>query len=151
MPVVPAENMKDYIGKELGVSDWFVVDQERINKFADVTEDHQFIHIDEEDAKPLFGSTIAHGFLSLSLLPHLASQSGGLVPENVKAGINYGLDKVRFINPVPSGSKVRVRSTLKDVSEKNPGQWLLKSEAVMEIEGVDKPAYVAESLTLFIT
>ena len=151
MPVVPAENMKDYIGKELGVSDWFVVDQERINKFADVTEDHQFIHIDEEAAKPLFGSTIAHGFLSLSLLPHLASQSGGLVPENVKAGINYGLDKVRFINPVPSGSKERVRSTLKDVSEKNPGQWLLKSEAVMEIEGVDKPAYVAESLTLFIT
>ena len=151
MPVVPAENMKDYIGKELGVSVWFVVDQERINKFADVTEDHQFIHIDEEAAKPLFGSTIAHGFLSLSLLPHLASQSGGLVPENVKAGINYGLDKVRFINPVPSGSKVRVRSTLKDVSEKNPGQWLLKSEAVMEIEGVDKPAYVAESLTLFIT
>ena len=151
MPVVPAENMKDYIGKELGVSDWFVVDQERINKFADVTEDHQFIHIDEEAAKPLFGSTIAHGFLSLSLLPHLASQSGGLVPENVKAGINYGLDKVRFINPVPSGSKVRVRSTLKDVSEKNPGQWLLKSEAGMEIEGVDKPAYVAESLTLFIT
>jgi len=151
MPVVPAENMKDYIGKELGVSDWFVVDQERINKFADVTEDHQFIHIDEEAAKPLFGSTIAHGFLSLSLLPHLASQSGGLVPENVKAGINYGLDKVRFINPVPSGSKVRVRSTLKDVSEKNPGQWLLKSEAVMEIEGADKPAYVAESLTLFIT
>ena len=151
MPVVPAENMKDYIGKELGVSDWFVVDQERINKFADVTEDHQFIHIDEEAAKPLFGSTIAHGFLSLSLLPHLASQSGGLVPENVKAGINYGLDKVRFINPVPSGSKVRVRSTLKDVSEKNPGQWLLKSEAVMEIEGVDNPAYVAESLTLFIT
>ena len=151
MPVVPAENMKDYIGKELGVSDWFVVDQERINKFADVTEDHQFIHIDEEAAKPLFGSTIAHGFLSLSLLPHLASQSGGLVPENVKAGINYGLDKVRFINPVPSGSKVRVRRTLKDVSEKNPGQWLLKSEAVMEIEGVDKPAYVAESLTLFIT
>ncbi|MEC7910294.1 MAG: MaoC family dehydratase [Pseudomonadota bacterium] len=151
MPVVPAENMKDYIGKELGVSDWFVVDQERINKFADVTEDHQFIHIDEEATKPLFGSTIAHGFLSLSLLPHLASQSGGLVPENVKAGINYGLDKVRFINPVPSGSKVRVRSTLKDVSEKNPGQWLLKSEAVMEIEGVDKPAYVAESLTLFIT
>ena len=151
MPVVPAENMKDYIGKELGVSDWFVVDQERINKFADVTEDHQFIHIDEEAAKPLFGSTIAHGFLSLSLLPHLASQSGGLVPENVKAGINYGLDKVRFINPVPSGSKVRVRSTLKDVSEKNPGQWRLKSEAVMEIEGVDKPAYVAESLTLFIT
>ena len=151
MPVVPAENMRDYIGKELGVSDWFVVDQERINKFADVTEDHQFIHIDEEAAKPLFGSTIAHGFLSLSLLPHLASQSGGSVPENVKAGINYGLDKVRFINPVPSGSKVRVRSTLKDVSEKNPGQWLLKSEAVMEIEGVDKPAYVAESLTLFIT
>ena len=151
MPVVPAENMRDYIGKELGVSDWFVVDQERINKFADVTEDHQFIHIDEEAAKPLFGSTIAHGFLSLSLLPHLASQSGGLVPENVKAGINYGLDKVRFINPVPSGSKVRVRSTLKDVSEKNPGQWLLKSEAVMEIEGADKPAYVAESLTLFIT
>ena len=85
------------------------------------------------------------------MLPHLASQSGGLVPENVKAGINYGLDKVRFINPVPSGSKVRVRSTLKDVSEKNPGQWLLKSEAVMEIEGIDKPAYVAESLTLFIT
>ena len=82
---------------------------------------------------------------------HLSSQSGGLVPENVKAGINYGLDKVRFINPVPSGSKVRVRSTLKEVTEKNPGQWLLKSEAIMEIEGIDKPAYVAETLSLFIT
>ena len=151
MPIVPAEKLKDYVGQELGVSDWFVVDQDRINQFADVTEDHQFIHVDEEAAKPLFGSTIAHGFLSLSLLPHLSSQSGGLVPENVKAGINYGLDKVRFINPVPSGSKVRVRSTLKEGTEKNPGQWLLKSEAIMEIEGIDKPAYVAETLSLFIT
>ncbi len=151
MPIVPAGKLQDYVGQEIGVSDWFVVDQERINQFADVTEDHQFIHIDKEAATPLFGSTIAHGFLSLSLLPHLASQSGGLAPENVKAGINYGLDKVRFINPVPSGSKVRVRSTLKEVVEKNPGQWLLKSEAIMEIEGIEKPAYVAETLTLFIT
>ena len=151
MPIVPAGKLQDYVGQEIGVSDWFVVDQERINQFADVTEDHQFIHIDKEAATPLFGSTIAHGFLSLSLLPHLSAQSGGLAPENVKAGINYGLDKVRFINPVPSGSKVRVRSTLKEVVEKNPGQWLLKSEAIMEIEGIEKPAYVAETLTLFIT
>ena len=118
MPIVPADKLQEYIGQEIGVSDWFTVDQKRINQFADVTEDHQFIHIDKEAATPLFGSTIAHGFLSLSLLPHLASQSGGLAPENVKAGINYGLDKVRFINPVPSGSKVRVRSTLKEVVEK---------------------------------
>ena len=151
MPIVPAEKLQEYIGKEIGVSDWFPIDQERINKFAEVTEDHQFIHIDKEAATPLFGSTIAHGFLSLSLLPHLSSQAGGLFPENIKAGINYGLDKVRFINPVPSGSKVRVRSTLKEVTEKNPGQWLLKSEAVMEIEGFEKPAYVAETLTLFLT
>jgi acyl dehydratase len=80
MKIVPAENIKDYIGQELGVSDWFQIDQDRINKFADVTEDHQFIHIDEEAAKPLFGSTIAHGFLSLSLLPHLTSQAGTIFP-----------------------------------------------------------------------
>ena len=151
MKIVAAENIKDYIGQELGVSDWFQIDQDRINKFADVTEDHQFIHIDEEAAKPLFGSTIAHGFLSLSLLPHLTSQAGTIFPENVKVGINYGLDKVRFLSPVPSGSKVRVRSTLREVTEKNPGQWLLKSEVIMEIEGIEKPAYFAEALTMFMT
>ena len=104
----------DYIGQDLGSSDWFEVNQERINQFADATLDHQFIHVDSEKATPLFGSTIAHGFLSLSLVPHLTSQAV-LAPENLKHVFNYGLDKVRFINPVNVGSRVRTHSKLLSV------------------------------------
>ena len=148
--LVPAETLVNYIGQDLGSSDWFEVNQERINQFADATLDHQFIHVDSEKATPLFGSTIAHGFLSLSLVPHLTAQAV-LAPENLKHVFNYGLDKVRFINPVNVGSRVRTHSKLLSVDDKGDGRYLTKTEVVMEIEGVDKPAYVAETLSMFIT
>ncbi len=147
--LVPAEKLVDYVGKEIGTSEWFEVDQERINQFADTTLDHQFIHVDPEKATPLFGSTIAHGFLSLSLIPHLTSQAV-LAPENLKHVFNYGLDKVRFINPVNVGSKVRTLSKVVSVDDKGDGRYLMKTEITMEIDGVDKPAFVAESLSMFI-
>ena len=146
--VIPVEKLNDYIGKEIGHSDWFLVDQERINQFADVTIDHQFIHINEEKSKKEpFGSTIAHGFLTLSLLTHL-TDTCRLIPEGTVMGINYGFDKVRFINPVKVNS--RIRATVKPLSavERNPGQWLLKSEVNVEIENEEKPALVSEWLSL---
>ena len=148
--LVPAEKLVDYVGQEIGSSDWFEVDQDRIDMFADATLDHQFIHIDSEKATPLFGSTIAHGFLSLSLVPHLTSQAV-LAPENLKMVFNYGLDKVRFINPVNVGSKVRTHSKCLSVDDKGDGRYLMKTEVTMEIEGVEKPAYVAETLSMFVT
>jgi acyl dehydratase len=148
--LVPAEKLIDYIGQEIGSSDWFEVDQDRIDMFADATLDHQFIHIDSEKATPLFGSTIAHGFLSLSLVPHLTSQAV-LAPENLKMVFNYGLDKVRFINPVNVGSKVRTHSKCVSVDDKGDGRYLMKTEVTMEIEGVEKPAYIAETLSMFVT
>ena len=148
--LVPAEKLVDYVGQDVGSSDWFEVDQDRINMFADSTLDHQFIHVDTEKATPLFGSTIAHGFLSLSLLPHLTSQAV-LAPENLKMVFNYGLDKVRFINPVNVGSKVRTHSKCVSVDDKGDGRYLMKTEVIMEIEGIEKPAYIAETLSMFIT
>ncbi|WIX02426.1 MaoC family dehydratase [Stutzerimonas balearica] len=150
MPQVPIEQLKDYIGKELGHSDWLTVDQERVDRFADCTGDHQFIHVDPERARETpFGGTIAHGFLSLSLMPML--MEGLMVtPAGTRMGVNYGLDSLRFIQPVRVGSRVRLALTLLDAYEKNPGQWLLKGRAVMEIEGAEKPAYIAETLALCI-
>ena len=148
--LVPAEKLVDYVGQEIGSSDWFEVDQDRIDMFADATLDNQFIHIDSEKATPLFGSTIAHGFLSLSLVPHLTSQAV-LAPENLKMVFNYGLDKVRFINPVNVGSKVRTHSKCVSVDDKGDGRYLMKTEVTMEIEGVEKPAYIAETLSMFVT
>ena len=148
--IVPADQLIDFVGKDIGSSDWFEVDQDRIDQFADVTQDHQFIHVDSEKATPLFGSTIAHGFLSLSLIPHLTSQAV-LAPENLKHVFNYGLDKVRFINPVNVGSKVRTHSKIASVDDKGDGRYLIKTEITMEIEGVDKAAFVAEALSMFIT
>ena len=148
--LVPAEKLVEYVGQEIGSSDWFEVDQDRIDMFADATLDHQFIHIDSEKATPLFGSTIAHGFLSLSLVPHLTSQAV-LAPENLKMVFNYGLDKVRFINPVNVGSKVRTHSKCVSVDDKGDGRYLMKTEVTMEIEGVEKPAYIAETLSIFVT
>ena len=148
MPLVPVAELKDYIGKELGSSDWLTIDQERINQFAECTGDHQFIHVDPEKAKLTpFGSTIAHGFLSLSLVPMLMEKIM-IMPQGLKMAVNYGLDSVRFIQPVKVNSKVRLVVTLVDAHEKNPGQWLLKAKAVLEIEGSPKPAYIAEPLTL---
>ena len=148
--LVPADKLTDYVGQEIGSSEWFQVEQDRIDMFADATLDHQFIHVDTEKATPLFGSTIAHGFLSLSLIPHLTSQAV-LAPENLKMVFNYGLDKVRFINPVNVGAKVRTHRKCLSVDDKGDGRYLMKTEVTMEIEGVDKPAYVAETLSMFVT
>ncbi|WAJ38396.1 MaoC family dehydratase [Pseudomonas sp. GOM7] len=148
MQLVPVAELKDHVGKELGKSDWLTIDQQRINQFAECTGDHQFIHVDPEKAKHTpFGSTIAHGFLSLSLIPMLM-EGIMVLPQGLKMAVNYGLDSVRFIQPVKVDSRVRLVVTLTDVSEKNPGQWLLKARAVLEIEGQEKPAYIAEPLTL---
>lgn len=148
MPYVTLEELLACVGKDLGFSDWIQIDQERVNQFAECTGDHQFIHVDPEKAKLTpFGCTIAHGFLSLSLIPKLME---GLMPmpKGLKMAVNYGLDSVRFIKPVKVGARVRLGLTLLDAQEKNPGQWLLKARTVLEIEGEAKPAYVAEPLTL---
>ena len=149
MPFVPVAELKDYVGKELGKSEWLTIDQQRINQFAECTGDHQFIHVDPEKAKLTpFGTTIAHGFLSLSLLPVL---SAGLLvrPQGLKMAVNYGMDSLRFIQPVRVGSRVRLHVSVVDVTEKNPGQWLVKAKSTLEIEGNDKPAFIAEGLTLY--
>ncbi len=149
--VVPGSELADHVGTEVGVSEWFLVDQDRVNAFADATLDHQFIHVDPEAAaKTPFGTTIAHGYLTLSLLPHLGSDVG-IVPENVVMGVNYGSDRIRFLAPVPVGSRVRARLVLKAVAEKSPGQYLLTTATTIEIEGSDTPAMVADVLTLLIT
>ena len=151
MKVINPSEIDSVIGTEVGVSDWILIDQDRINKFADATMDHQFIHVDPEQATPVFGSTIAHGFLSLSLVAGIPfDQEIGLVLEGTKMGLNYGLDKVRFLSPVPVDSEVRIRMKCVDISEKNPGQYLAKTEVTMEIKGVEKPAFVAETLSMFV-
>ena len=148
MPYVPVAELKDYIGKELGRSEWLTIDQERINLFAEATGDYQFIHVDPvKAAQTPFGSTIAHGFLSLSLIPKLMEDIL-ILPEGAKMVVNYGLDTVRFIQPVKVNSRVRLKVDMNEVTEKKPGQWLLKATATLEIEGSDKPAYIAEPLSL---
>lgn len=148
MPYVPVAELKDYVGKELGRSEWLTIDQERINLFAEATGDFQFIHVDPvKAAQTPFGSTIAHGFLSLSLIPKLMEDIL-VMPEGLKMVVNYGLDSVRFIQPVKVNSKVRLKVDLTEVTEKKPGQWLLKATTTLEIEGSDKPAYIAEPLSL---
>lgn len=146
---VPVEKLKDYIGKEIGLSDWVQIDQDRVNKFAECTGDHQWIHVDVEKAKNgPFGQTIAHGFLTLSLLPILAG-ANRVFPTGIKMGINYGTNKIRFINPVPVGSRIRNRAVLKELTEKGADRLLMMVENTIEIEGQEKPAMVAESLTMF--
>ncbi|CAG8869794.1 putative enoyl-CoA hydratase 1 [Pseudomonas fluorescens] len=148
MPYVPVAELKDYVGKELGRSEWLTIDQDRINLFAEATGDFQFIHVDPvKAAQTPFGSTIAHGFLSLSLIPKLMEDIL-VMPEGLKMVVNYGLDSVRFIQPVKVNSKVRLKVDLTEVIEKKPGQWLLKATTTLEIEGSDKPAYIAEPLSL---
>ena len=149
--VVPADRLQDYVGKDLGCSEWFQIDQERINAFADVTVDHQFIHVDVDKAKQgPFGDTVAHGFLTLSLLTYL-TEDCGLVPENTVMGVNYGCDKVRFLQPVRVNQQVRARVKPVSVIERGPGQYLIKSEITVEIDGEEKPALIAEWLALMFT
>lgn len=148
MKTATPETISDFVGKETGVSDWIAIDQDRIDQFADVTEDHQFIHVDPEAAKKTpFGTTVAHGFLTLSMLSRLARNSV-LVLEGVKMGVNYGFEKVRFINPVKSGKRVRGRFTLMSADQKIPGQWSFKYAVKVEIEGEEKPALIAEWLSM---
>ena len=148
MKIVKPEEISSYIGSVTGVSDWILMDQERINVFADVTEDHQFIHIDPEAAKATpFGGTIAHGFLTLSMLSRFAANCV-LVTDGIKMGVNYGFDKVRFMNPVKSGKRIRGQFTLMSAENKVSGQWSFKYAVKVEIEGEEKPALVAEWLTM---
>ncbi|MBF8756987.1 MaoC family dehydratase [Pseudomonas guariconensis] len=148
MPYVPVSALSQYVGKELGRSEWLKIDQQRINLFAEATGDFQFIHVDPaKAAKTPFGSTIAHGFLTLSLIPKLMEDIL-VLPEGLKMALNYGLDSVRFIQPVKVDSRVRLKVELTDATEKKPGQWLLKITATLEIEGEEKPAYIAEPLSL---
>ena len=152
LKIIKPSEIDSVLGTEVGVSDWVTIDQDRIDKFADATMDHQFIHVDPEQATPVFGSTIAHGFLSLSLVAGIPfEQEIGMVLEGTKMGLNYGLDKVRFLSPVPVNSEVRLKIKCNDITEKNPGQFLLKNEVTMEIKGVEKPAYIAETLSMFVT
>ena len=142
------DDYRGQVGQELGVSDWITVDQARIDAFAECTGDHQFIHVDPEKAKATpFGTTIAHGYLTLSLLSQMAY---GAMPgvEGTKMGVNYGLNKVRFMAPVKSGKRIRGRFKLADVSERSPGVLQSTVEVTVEIEGEDKPALIAEWVTL---
>ena len=136
------EDLKAKLGEALGSSDWFVIDQDRINHFADTTEDHQFIHVDLEAAKATpFGGTIAHGFLTLSML---AAMMEALDKPDVQMSVNYGFNKVRFLSPVKSGKRIRGHFKLLEMAEKRPGQWQQTVEVTVEIEGEDKPALLAE-------
>ncbi len=131
------------IGDVIGTSEWLLVDQARINAFADCTEDHQFIHVNPEMAKMTpFGGTIAHGFLTLSLISRLMETTE--INFETQMSINYGFDKLRFINPVKSGQRIRGHFKLLELAEKRPGQWQQKVEVTVEIEGDEKPAMLAE-------
>ena len=148
MPLATFDEIRSKAGREVGVSSWIVVDQARIDAFADATEDRQFIHTGPAAAaQTVFGGTVAHGFLSLSLLSRMGAEAM-LVPDSLRMAINYGLDRVRFLAPVKAGSRVRGRFTLDSVEEKAPGQILMRHIVTVEIEGEDKPALTAVWLGL---
>ena len=151
MPVASLDEIRAKIGLSVGVSDWIDVSQDRITAFADATDDHQFIHVDPIAAAAAgFGGTIAHGFLSLSLLSRMAADAM-LIPDTARMAVNYGLDRVRFLAPVKAGKRVRGHFTLEGAEEKAPGQLLLKHQVTVEIEGEDKPALTAQWLGLIFT
>jgi acyl dehydratase len=148
MPLARLDEIRAKIGEEVGVSGWLTVDQPRIDAFADATEDHQFIHVDPAAADAAgLGGTIAHGFLSLSLLSRMAAEAM-LLPDSLKMALNYGFDRIRFLAPVKAGKRVRGRFTLDSAEEKAPGQILLRHTVTVEIEGEDKPALTAVWLGL---
>ncbi|MGB3390176.1 MAG: MaoC family dehydratase [Pseudaminobacter sp.] len=148
-PVLTFANLHERVGQELGLSRWVTVDQERIDKFADCTEDHQWIHVDPERAhrQSPFRTTIAHGYLTLSIIGALGQEIGAL-PENTQAAFNYGLNRVRFVAPVRVGARIRLRSRLVSLENRGPGQYLMTADNVVEIEGEDKPALTAETLVM---
>ena len=148
--MIPPSEYPSLVGQKLGISDWFTLEQERINAFADCTDDHQFIHIDEEAAaKTPFGGTIAHGFLTLSMLVKLCEQVS-VHPEGMVMGVNYGLNKVRFLAPVRAGKRVRAHVELASVEPKDGNRFLTQQNITVEIEGEDTPALYAEWLGMSI-
>src|SRR3954447_15787633 len=148
MPFMSLDEICSRVGTEIGVSDWILVDQARIDAFAEVTEDRQFIHVDQDAAaKTPLGGTIAHGFLTLSLLSRMAADAM-LAPETLRMGLNYGLDKVRFLAPVRAGRRIRGRFVLTRMDEKRPGQWECVHQVTVEIEKEPKPALVADWIGL---
>jgi len=150
--VIPANELENHIGEEIGVSEWIEITQERINQFADATNDHQFIHVDPEAAKAAptpWDTTIAHGFLTLSLVSYM-SVTSGFMPAQMQMAVNYGSDKVRFMEAVPVNSKIRGKFVLTEAQYKKNGRWLVKTTVTIEIEGVEKPAAIVETLTLYI-
>jgi acyl dehydratase len=150
MPLASLDEIRAQIGAEIGVSSWLTVDQARIDAFADATDDRQFIHTDPASAALTpFGGTIAHGFLTLSLLSRMGGEAM-LLPAGLQMVINYGLDSIRFLAPVLSGQRIRGRFTLDSVEDKAPGQLLMRHLVTVEIEGEDKPALTAQWLTLLI-
>jgi acyl dehydratase len=148
---VSLDDLRRSLGQEIGVSSWHIVDQDRIDRFAAVSEDHQFIHVDPERAarETPFGGTIAHGFLTLSLLSVMAQEALPAI-KGRRMGINYGLDRVRFLFPVQTGSRVRGRFTLSDISMRSGTQAMLRYQVVVEIEGADRSALAAEWITLAV-
>ena len=148
---VNVKDLSGFLGKEVGITDWIEINQEQIDKFADATGDFQYIHVDEaRAAETPFRATIAHGFLTLSLLSKLSSMGGGIKLENAVMGINYGLDKVRFVSPVRVNSKIRARFQLISAEEKKPKHYLLKHNVTVEIDGDEKPALIAEWLGMTV-
>ena len=151
MKSVRVDKLPSMVGQEIGISQWFEVTQDAVNQFSDITLDHQFIHVDEEKAAQTpFGGTIAHGFLTLSMLSHFAETGAGLVIDGTKMGVNYGFDKVRFIHPVRVGKKIRSRTVLQSFEDKGNGQYLLHNAITIEIQNVDKPALVGVWLTMLV-
>jgi acyl dehydratase len=151
LPPISIETLKQKIGTVIGVSDWHVVTQEMIDRFAEVTSDYQFIHVDPVRAKAEtpFGGTIAHGYLVLSLIAPMGYEALPRL-EGRLMGINYGLDKVRFLSPVRAGSRLRAHFKLKDVAPRSEKEILLKNEVTIELEGADKPAVYAEALSVSV-
>lgn len=151
MKTIPKSEMVNAVGMKLESSEWIELSQQRINNFADCTEDHQFIHVDEVKAKETpFGGTIAHGFLTLSLLAGLIEKIG-ITPENTVMGMNYGFDKVRFLAPVKSGKRVRMVGEVKNVDQKDENRFLTTFGVSVEIEGEDTPALIADFLLMSFT
>ena len=148
--VIKVEDIPSLVGQELEPSPWLEITQERVNQFAEATNDHQFIHVDpEKAAQTPFGGPIAHGFLSLSLLSYLNVQNA-VMPENLVMGINYGSDKIRYLMPVRVGKRIRSLQKVLAVTEKKPGHWLVKNLVTVEIEGEETPALIAEILSMWV-
>jgi acyl dehydratase len=143
--------LSEHVGQDLGVSEWVAIEQSRIDAFAACTGDNQWIHVDVERARreSPFRGPIAHGYLTLSMIAPLSMEIG-IIPKDAAAGLNYGIDRVRFLSPVPAGARVRLRVSLVGVEPREGGQMVMKTRNVLEVEGSEKPALIAETLALLI-